>query len=35
VIDGGFPSIFGPTADFGHQAMRLVFMLSGNVPKDV
>ena len=35
VIDGGCPCMFGPTADFGHRAMRLVFTLAGNVPKDV
>ena len=35
VIDGGCPCMFGPTADFGHKAMRLVFRLTGNVPKDV
>ena len=35
VIDGGCPCMFGPTADFGHKAMRLVFTLSGNVPREV
>ena len=35
VIDGGCPCMFGPTADFGHKAMRVVFTLSGNVPKRV
>ena len=35
VIDGGCPCMFGPTADLGHKAMRLVFTLSGNVPKKV
>ena len=35
VIDGGCPGMFGPTADFGHKAMRVVFTLSGNVPKNV
>lgn len=35
VIDGGCPCMFGPTADFGHRAMRVVFTLSGNVPKAV
>ena len=35
VIDGGCPCMFEPTADFGHKAMRFVFSLSGNVPKDV
>ena len=27
--------MFGPTADLGHKAMRIVFTLSGNVPKEV
>jgi predicted CoA-binding protein len=35
VIDGGCPCMFGPTADAGHRAMRFVFTLSGNVPKQV
>ena len=35
VIDGGCPCMFGPTADFGHKAMRVVFSMSGNVPKEV
>ena len=35
VIDGGCPCMFGPTADFGHRAMRVVFTLSGNVPRAV
>jgi predicted CoA-binding protein len=35
VIDGGCPCMFGPTADLGHKAMRVVFTLSGNVPKEV
>ena len=33
VIDGGCPLMFGPTADFGHKIMRLVY--SGHVPKRV
>ena len=33
VIDGGCPLMFGPTADFGHRIMRLVF--SSHVPKQV
>jgi hypothetical protein len=33
VIDGGCPCMFGPTADFGHKVMRLVF--AGHVPKQV
>ncbi len=35
VIDGGCPCMFGPTADLGHKAMRLVFSLTGNVPRQV
>ena len=35
VIDGGCPCMFGPTADFGHKAMRFVFTLTGNVPKEI
>ncbi len=35
VIDGGCPCMFRPTADFGHKAMRFVFTLSGNVPRQV
>ena len=35
VIDGGCPCMFDPTADLGHKAMRLVFTLSGYVPKRV
>jgi uncharacterized protein len=35
VIDGGCPCMFKPTADFGHKAMRFVFTLTGNVPKEV
>jgi hypothetical protein len=35
VIDGGCPLMFDPTADFGHKAMRLVFTLTGNVPRQV
>ena len=33
VIDGGCPLMFGPTADFGHKIMRLMY--AGNVPKQV
>jgi uncharacterized protein len=33
VIDGGCPCMFGPTADFGHKIMRLVY--GGHVPKQV
>jgi uncharacterized protein len=35
VIDGGGPCMFDPAADFGHKAMRFVFTLSGNVPREV
>jgi uncharacterized protein len=35
VIDGGCPCMFDPTADRGHKAMRVVFTLTGNVPKEV
>jgi len=35
VIDGGCPCMFDPTADLGHRAMRVVFTLSGNVPRKV
>jgi uncharacterized protein len=35
VIDGGCPCMFGPTADAGHKAMRVIFTLSGNVPRQV
>jgi uncharacterized protein len=33
VIDGGCPCMFGPTADFGHKVMRVVFR--SHVPKSV
>jgi uncharacterized protein len=35
VLDGGCPLMFEPTADLGHKAMRFVFTLKGNVPKEV
>jgi uncharacterized protein len=35
VIDGGCPCMFGPTADRGHKAMRVVLSLTGNVPRRV
>ena len=35
VIAGGCPCMFGPTADPGHKAMRVVLTLSGNVPRRV
>jgi uncharacterized protein len=33
VIDGGCPCMFGPTADFGHKVMRVVYRR--HVPKEV
>ena len=33
VIDGGCPLMSGPTADFGHKIMRLVY--AGHVPEQV
>jgi uncharacterized protein len=35
VIDGGCPCMFDPTADRGHKAMRVIFTLTGNVPRQV
>jgi predicted CoA-binding protein len=35
VIDGGCPLMFEPTADAGHKAMRMVFTLTGKVPRRV
>jgi predicted CoA-binding protein len=35
VIAGGCPCMFGPTADAGHRMMRMVFTLTGNVPRRV
>ena len=35
VIDGGCPCMFGATADPGHKAMRVVFTLTGGVPRQV
>jgi predicted CoA-binding protein len=35
VIDGGCPCMFAPTADPGHKAMRVIFTLTGNVPRKV
>jgi predicted CoA-binding protein len=35
VIAGGCPCMFEPTADAGHKAMRVIFTLSGNVPRNV
>ena len=33
VIDGGCPCMFGPTADFGHKVMKLLY--GGKIPKQV
>jgi uncharacterized protein len=33
VIDGGCPLMFGPTSDFGHRLIRLLY--GGRVPKQV
>ena len=35
VIDGGCPCMFGTTADRGHKAMRVLFTMAGNVPRQV
>jgi uncharacterized protein len=35
VIDGGCPCMFDPTADRGHKVMRMLFTLTGNVPRRV
>ncbi len=35
VIDGGCPCMFGATADPGHKAMRVIFSMTGNVPRKV
>ncbi len=35
VINGGCPCMFGPTADPGHKAMRVIFSMTGNVPRKV
>jgi predicted CoA-binding protein len=35
VIDGGCPLMFGPAADPGHKVMRLLFALTGKVPRRV
>jgi uncharacterized protein len=35
VIDGGCPCMFDRTADFGHKAMRVIFTLTGNVPRQL
>ena len=33
VIDGGCPLMFGPTADFGHKVMRVIY--TSKIPKQV
>jgi predicted CoA-binding protein len=33
VIDGGCPLMFGPTSDFGHKVIKVIY--SGSVPKQV
>lgn len=35
VIDGGCPLMYGPTADTGHKCMRVVFGLTGRIPREV
>lgn len=35
VIDGGCPCMFDPTADPGHKAVRFIFTLTGNIPREV
>jgi uncharacterized protein len=35
VIDGGCPCMFGVTADPGHRVMRVLFTMTGNVPRQV
>jgi predicted CoA-binding protein len=35
VLDGGCPCMFGPAADAGHKAMRVVLTLTGHVPKRI
>jgi predicted CoA-binding protein len=35
VIEGGCPLMFDPTADGGHKVMRLMFTITGKVPKQV
>ncbi len=34
VIAGGCPCMFAPTADVGHKVMRVMFTMSGNVPRE-
>lgn len=35
VIDGGCPCMFGPTADRGHKAMRVVLTVTRHIPRTV
>jgi uncharacterized protein len=35
VIDGGCPLMFDPCSDGGHKAMRVIFTMTGKVPKEV
>lgn len=35
VIDGGCPLMFEPCSDPGHKAMRLIFTMTGKVPRKV
>ena len=35
VIDGGCPCMFDPTADSGHKVMRVMFTVTGKVPRRV
>lgn len=35
VIDGAGPCMFGATADPGHRAMRVVFTMTGHIPRRV
>jgi predicted CoA-binding protein len=35
VIDGGCPCMFGATADVGHRAIRFIYTLKGDVPREV
>jgi predicted CoA-binding protein len=35
VIDGGCPCMFEPTADPGHKAMRVLFTITGHVPRRI
>jgi hypothetical protein len=35
VIDGGCPLMFDPCSDPGHKVMRLIFTMTGKVPRSV